>query len=47
MEIVNSWGTALLLVLVVAGLAYTIARLTMRWLDRQEEIARQDEEPRQ
>lgn len=44
MEILSSWGLPLLVVLVVAGIAYTIAQLTMRWLDGQERSAAQDRE---
>lgn len=44
MDILNSWVIPLLVVLVVGGLAYGIARLTMRWLDGQEELAKDQEE---
>ena len=43
MEILSSWGLPLLVVLVVAGIAYGIAQLTMRWLDGQEELAKDQE----
>lgn len=44
MEILSSWGAPLLVVLVVAVIAYGISQLTMRWLDSQEESAKSGDE---
>jgi hypothetical protein len=44
MEILSSWGIPLLVVLAVAVIAYGIAQLTMRWLDGQEELAKDGDE---
>jgi len=44
MDLLSEWGMPLLVVLVAGGAAYGIAQITMRWLDGQEELAKDQEE---